>query len=372
MNSAPFNLSDEEKRLLWRLRTHECAARTELATALQVSNATVTKLSRNLLSLGLIEAVDSPDPQGRGRPMTPLRIAAGGGYAVGATVHQGVFEIALVDYAGGIISLTSEEIAPPDPHSFARLVDRRIHDLAVEYRLLGTRLLGVGVGVPGPALSRDGDRWSVVNSLPGWRNVPLRQIMDETLGLPVWLENDATAAVLAEFYLGGLLRRCSTAIVFLLGYGIGAGIIDDGRLLKGEFGNAGEVGMLYPSERPRPTTLDLLSTLREEGCDIKSVADFEEQTRGYEHVIDRWLERASNQLEIAVNSGIAWFDPGAIIFASPLPAPLVARLADRLNDGRLHWGLHRAAIEIDVSSLGGSSTALGAALLPIHASIARG
>lgn len=372
MKSAPFNLSDEEKRVLLHLRSHGPTGRTELAAALRVSNATVTKLSRSLISLGLVEAMESPDSQGRGRPATPLRIAAAGGYAVGATIHQGVFEIALVDYAGGIISLSREEIDPPDPYSFARLVDRRVYDLAIEHRLLGTRLLGVGVGIPGPALSRDGDRWSVVPNLPGWRDVPLRQIMDETLGLPVWLENDATASVLAEYYLGGLLTRCSTAIVFLLGHGIGAGIIDDGRLLKGEFGNAGDVGILYPGDRPRPTTLDLLSTLRDQGCDINSVADFEEQTRGYEHVIERWIDRASSQLEIAVDSGIAWFDPGAIVLASPLPEPLVKRLADRLSDGRLLWGPQRVAATIEVSTLGASATALGAALLPIHASVARG
>jgi predicted NBD/HSP70 family sugar kinase len=371
VKSSPLSLYDEEKRLLWHLRTHGAAPRSELASALQISNAAVTKLSRNLLTLGLVEEADGVGAQGRGRPTVPLRISPDGGYAVGATAHKGVLEIAVVDYAGGVISLSSEKIAAPDPHFFAKRVDQRIHELAVEHRLLGKRLLGVGLGVPGPALSRDGNRWSIVHALPGWRDVPLRQIMDETLGLPVWIENDATAAALAEYYLGGLLKRCSTAVVVLLGYGIGAGIIHEGRLLKGEIGNAGEIGCLYPIDRPRPSTLDLLSVLRAEGCDIASLADFEEQSRGHEDVIERWLDRAAQQLELTVNSAIAWFDPGAIMLSSPLPASLIARLAERLNRGQLVWGDHRAASEIEVSGLGGASTALGAALLPIHASIAR-
>jgi predicted NBD/HSP70 family sugar kinase len=377
MKQPPLALLDEEKRLLWRLRKDGPQPRSNLAQSLQVSNAAITKLSRSLTALGLVEEVAPNAAQGRGRPTIPLRISPAGGYAVGVTVHTGVLEIALVDYAGGIISLTNEAIDPPDPHHLARLVDRRIQELAIEHRLLGTRLLGVGLSVPGPALSRDGNRWSIVHALPGWRNVPLRQIMDETLGLPVWTENDATAAVLAEYYLGGLIKRCSTAVVILLGYGIGAGIIDDGRLFRGELGSAGEVGMLFPGNRPRPSTLDLLSTLQAEGCAITSIAHFEERTRGYEAVIDRWLDRASGQLALAVNSAIAWVDPGAIRLSSPLPKTIIEQLAERLNNGPIVWGDHRADCEvetfdIEVSSLGSASSALGAALLPIHASIARG
>lgn len=367
---------EDEKRLLWRLRTHGAQPRSDLARALGVSNSAITKLTRNLISLHLVEEVEPDIAAGRGRPSVPLRISPGGGYAVGVAVHTGVLEIALVDYAGGIIALTSEKIAPPEPYAFARMVDRRIHELAIEHRLLGTRLLGVGLSAPGPALSRDGNRWSIVHNLPGWRDAPLRDIMDQALHQPVWVENDATVAALAEYYLGGLIDRCSTAIVITLGYGIGAGIIHDGRLLRGEVGSAGEIGMFYPNGAPRPSPVDLLATLAEAGCTITSISDFEQHTQGFESVIEQWLDRAASQLRLAVNSAIAWFDPGAIRLTSPLPMSVVQRLADRLNHGLIIWGDHRAdcevgAFAIDVSHLGGASAVLGAALLPIHASMAR-
>jgi predicted NBD/HSP70 family sugar kinase len=337
---------------------------------LQVSNSALTKLARNLLNIGLLEELESSDAKGRGRPTIPLAISAAGGFSVGATLHKGVLEIALVDYAGGIISKTSEEIGAPSPAEFARKLEDRVADRFVKHKLLGMRFLGIGVGIPGTALSRDGDRWCVVQELPGWRNVPLRQIFDETLGMPVLLENDASAAALAEFYLGGSMLRSSTVVVFLLGYGIGAGVIEDGRLIKGEFGGSGEIGMLFPNGRPRPTTIDLLAALREAGCDIKSVAHFDEATVGYEDLIERWLVRASEQIEPVVNSAIAWFDPGEIIFSSPLPESLMARLAAKVNCGHLEWPAQRQPSEIRVSKLGGSSIALGAALLRIHASAA--
>lgn len=370
MKIAHVKLSSEEKRLLWHLRTRGPTPRSDLSLALQVSNSALTKLSRNLISLGLVAEQASSDAGGRGRPTVPLTISAGGGFAAGATVHKGVLEIALVDYAGGIISLTSEEVGAPDPLAFAQLLEQRITELSVRHKLLGERFLGVGVGLPGPPRGRDGERWNIVNDLPGWRNVPLRQILDNALGLPVMLENDANVSALAEYYLNDSVRGSSTVVVFLLGYGIGAGVIEDGRLLKGEFGGAGDIGGLYPADRPRPTTMDLLSVLRQAGCPIQSVAHFDEVTVGYEALIETWLDRAGTQLELVVNSAISWFDPGEVIFCSPLPASIMARLASRLNRGQLHWPEHRAAGEIRVSGLGGSSIALGAALLPIHASSA--
>lgn len=367
MNIGRLNLSSEAKHLLWHLRTKGPTARTELSLAMDVSNSTVTKLSHELLNLSLVEELVSPEAPRRGRPTIPLTISPEGGYTVGATIHKGVLEIAFVDFSGGLISMTTETIGTPDPADFAQLLDQRIIEQSVKHRLLGKRFLGVGIGIPGPALARDGKRWHVVTDLPGWRDVPLRQILDDTLGLRVMLENDANAAALAEYYRGGPVRQSSTVIVILLGYGVGAGVMEDGRLLRGGLGSAGEIGILYPSDRPRPTTLDLLALLREAGCEIDSVADFDEQTRDYEDVIARWLDRAAEQLEAALNSAIAWFDPAEVILSGSLPFSLLTRLSSRLNNGRLIRGDHRSACVVRVSDLGRSSIALGAALLPIHA-----
>jgi predicted NBD/HSP70 family sugar kinase len=377
MRYPPLRLLDEEKRLLWQLRTQGPQSRSALAETLQIGNSGISKLTKTLLMQGLVEELPAEVLAGRGRPTVPLRISPAGGYAVGLAIYAGLLEIALVDYAGGVVSLTSEKIEPMDPHRFARHVDRRIHDLALEHRLLGSRLYGVGFSAPGPALSRDGNRWHIVRNLPGWKDAPLRTIFEDALRLPVWIENDATAAALAEYYLGGLIRRCSTAVVILLGHGVGAGIVHEGRLMRGETGSAGEIGMFYPGNLPRPTTLDLIATLQAAGCKVESLANFADAIPGYEATIERWQERAADQLLQTINSALAWFDPGAITLMSPLPAPIMHGLAERLNRRAITWGDHVAESErgryaIEISKLGGAGSALGAALLPIHASIARG
>lgn len=344
--------------------------RTELALALQVSNSALTKLSHSLIGQGLVEEREPADTPARGRPTVPIGISAQGGFAAGATVHKGVLEIALVDFAGGVIALASEQVGAPDPIEFAAIVEQRLQDMCVRHRLLGMRFLGIGVGVPGPSITRAGERWHTVPDLPGWRDVPLRRMLDEALGTNVLLENDAKAAALAEYYLNGATGTASTVVVVLLGYGIGAGVIEDGRLVKGEFGGAGEIGRLYPGEGPRPSTLDLLSVLRAAGCPIESVARFDELTAGYGDVIDGWLDRAAGQLEDLVNGAIAWFDPDEIVLSSPLPEWVITRLAARLNTLPVRWPDHRQRGRVRVSTLGGSAIALGAALLPIHAATA--
>lgn len=373
---APPLLLDEEKRLLWQLRMQGPQSRSALAQTLQISNSAVSKLSKTLAGLGLIEEMASDAAQRRGRPSIPLRISPAGGYSVGIAIYSGVLEIALIDYAGGILSLTSESIEPCDPHSFASDIDRRVLALVVQHRLVGSRLYGVGFSIPGTAMSRDGNRWNVVRELPGWKDAPLRDILQDTLHLPVWMENDATAAALAEYYLGGLIQRCTTAILILLGHGVGAGIVHEGRLMRGEGGCAGEIGMLYPGSKPRPTTLDLISTLRSAGCGVTSLADFRDETVGYEDIIQRWSDRAAEQLLHTINSALAWFDPGAISLMSPLPQTVMQGLADRLNRGGIVWGDHvkdhdKGSFSIEISQLGGAGAALGAALLPIHASFVR-
>ncbi|WP_294391607.1 ROK family protein [uncultured Sphingomonas sp.] len=359
-------LGKDHRRVLRELRACGPSSRSALAARLEMSGTALTKLSRELLTLEVVEEVNGGGPSRRGRPSVPLRIAPAGGYAVGATAHQGVLDVALIDFAGGTIAAHSEHIPPINPRDFAERVRTLTHMLVDRHRLLGRRMLGIGIAVPGPALSPAGDRWSVVDALPEWRGAPLRAIMADTFGWPLWIENDANAAALAEFYLAGLMGKFSTIAVLLLGYGIGAGIIVDGRLIRGQHGVAGEVGCLFPIDQPRPSPLDLLSTLRNEGCPISSVAEIDPAAPAQRATIERWMDRAAGQLELVCNTAFAWFDPGAIVLAGPLPAEILDGLGQRLKRADLVSTICDRRPPVEVSGLTGSPITLGAALLPMH------
>jgi glucokinase len=104
------------------------------------------------------------------------------------------------------------------------------------------KILGIGVGCPGAVDSSKGMLPRSPN-LPGWKGIPLRNILHKATGLPVFLANDANAAALAEL-LFGVGKRTKNFIYMTVSTGIGGGIVIHGRLYEGSGFVAGEVGHL--------------------------------------------------------------------------------------------------------------------------------
>ena len=122
----------------------------------------------------------------------------------------------------------------PDPNAFADALAAAVRTLAGE-----AALTGVGIGAP------NGNQHSgtIVQApnLPWREDVPLAAMLRERLGVPCTLGNDANAAALGEWRYGAG-RGIDDLLVVTLGTGLCSGLIVDGRLLLGPFGNAGELG----------------------------------------------------------------------------------------------------------------------------------
>jgi len=101
-------------------------------------------------------------------------------------------------------------------------------------------LTAVGICSPGPC-DIDAGVISSAPNLPGWRDVPICRYLEERLGVPTRLENDANAAALGE-HVYGAGRGCRHLIYMTVSTGIGGGLIIDGRLYRGATGVAGELG----------------------------------------------------------------------------------------------------------------------------------
>jgi len=99
---------------------------------------------------------------------------------------------------------------------------------------------GVGIGSPGP-LDLDAGVVIGMPNIPGFEMIPLRDRLAERLGLGVLLENDANAAALGEYLLGGG-KGTRLMVLLTLGTGVGSGIVLDGRLLHGAHGIGAELG----------------------------------------------------------------------------------------------------------------------------------
>jgi len=117
-----------------------------------------------------------------------------------------------------------------------------VEQIAEAARLLARRqhIRAVGVCVPA-VLERDTDRVLWAPNLPGWKDVPLREMLRDRLGIPAFVEYDGHAAVLGEWWAGAGRGYRQVASV-IIGTGIGGGLIVDGRLWRGRDRLAGAVG----------------------------------------------------------------------------------------------------------------------------------
>ncbi len=108
-------------------------------------------------------------------------------------------------------------------------------------------ILGIGLGLPGPIDVEKGLVHFFPN-IPGWRNVPLRRILEKKIGLPVFIDNDANLMCLAEYKLGAA-RGARNAVCLTLGTGVGGGLIIEGELFRGSSFAAGEIGHMPINEK---------------------------------------------------------------------------------------------------------------------------
>jgi glucokinase len=102
------------------------------------------------------------------------------------------------------------------------------------------QVVGIGIGSPGPMSHRKG---LIINpgNLPCMQNVPLRDIITQQTGIKTTVENDANAAAWGEFWAGAG-KGVQDLVMFTLGTGVGGGVITEGKLLRGHFENAAELG----------------------------------------------------------------------------------------------------------------------------------
>lgn len=146
---------------------------------------------------------------------------------------------ALCDPQGQIlrrIARPTQAAEGPDP------VIKRVIDTITE-AMAGTpadQIGGIGIGAPGPINPVSGIVLEAPN-LPGWSNVPLRNIISAQFALPTFLGNDANLAGLAEYTFGAGRGR-GDMIYLTISTGVGSGIIVDGRMLLGAHGLGAEAG----------------------------------------------------------------------------------------------------------------------------------
>ncbi|GAA4577594.1 ROK family transcriptional regulator [Planotetraspora kaengkrachanensis] len=221
--------------------------RATIAAGTGLTPQAVSKVIARLLAAGLVEP-DGVRRHGVGKPTSVYRLVPDSRYAIGAHVARRTLRLVLCDLAGEV----RQSVVTPLPGDFTPV--RLLDDLADGVAALAggckaERLVGVGIGMVGPldhaeGVVRDAHR------LRHWHDVPLRDLAAERLGLPVLLDKDVTAGVVAEAWRRGPKFR--DAVLIMVESGIGAGLWLGGSAYRGAHTNAGEFGhMVVQLDGPR-------------------------------------------------------------------------------------------------------------------------
>ena len=230
--------------VLRHLRRHAPCSRADIAATTGLNKATVSSLVTDLIDRRLVREVGMTENR-IGRPAMMLVLDGSPYAAIGLEINADHLTAVALDLAGArLLSWRrSFTAAPGNPGqaiaSLAALARRTVAKLEREDR----RVLGLTVAVPGLV---DADGVVELAAGLGWQEIDLRKSLLGALGepgYPLLVENDANLAVLAEQRLGD--QPGTADLVYLTGgASIGAGIIADGRLLRGSRGFAGELGHL--------------------------------------------------------------------------------------------------------------------------------
>jgi glucokinase len=113
--------------------------------------------------------------------------------------------------------------------------------------LVKKELKGIGVGVPSVVDLKNGIIYDVVN-IPSWKRVPLKAFLEKRYHLPVYINNDANCFAVGEKYFGQA-KKYENVVGLIVGTGLGAGVIANGKLYPGANCGAGEFGMISYLER---------------------------------------------------------------------------------------------------------------------------
>jgi predicted NBD/HSP70 family sugar kinase len=207
-----------------------------LAAATGLTQQAVSKILADLSAAGLIERVRQPAVD-VGKPPSIVRLRPQSRCALGAQLDRDGYTMVRTGLTGQVEDVTVGSLragftpaqAISALHRAARTLLRDVPD---------ERVLGLGVGTVGPVDHRTG-RIRRATNMAGWTDVPLRDLLARRTGLPVMVDKDTSTAALAHCRPHPDIA--ATAVV-LVGTGIGAGLIIDGKVFRGSRSGAGEFG----------------------------------------------------------------------------------------------------------------------------------
>jgi predicted NBD/HSP70 family sugar kinase len=362
-----------QSRALLLLKEHHTLSRAAFARALNLTRATVTSLTAELLAQGLvIETGEHFVTAGTGRPGQGLKLNAEGAFFLGVAIEVERLTVVTVNLRGEIVFQQQVPLEnSADAPAVIRAAAKIVREIATKRLKKSSRIRGVGFTVPG-MLSPAG----IVRLAPllKWKEVPLREELAKRIPIPIFIENDANAAALAEVYFGSCAGERNLCLL-ILDIGVGAGTIVDRKIFRGGQGYAGEIGhlSLRLESAGSPERRGFLeSVLGRDGLlggyrpstrkirDLKQLLDLlRKGDAGARAMVGTW----SDWLVLALQSVADLYNPTLVILSGQLSCLYEFVSEKVMNQLRSREFPTVDHLQVKISSFGENSSAVGGAAL---------
>ncbi len=358
------------------LRSQGQLGRRDLADRTQLSLQAITKIVEDLMQDGLLVARDRRRGS-RGQPPLQYALDPAGAFTIGIELAVTRMVITVVDLGGAVRFQEIRTLGSLDP---ALLIPLMAAEVTALRGLHPGKLIGVGLVMPSP-FEFDGLSVNGPTTLTGWAGIDVAADLSARLGIPVELENDANAAAIGETLLG-VGRTLGDFAVIYFGTGLGLGIVADDTLVRGAFGNAGEIGHIVVVPGGRPCTCGQSGcleryasphSLREwlDACGVPSgFDDLARLMTERDVALLDWICEAASHLSPVVAMLENILDPQTIVFSGNLPDTLLdALIAGLTLAPSVSHHDQRSVARVIRGHAGQITASLGAAALPLHTAI---
>jgi predicted NBD/HSP70 family sugar kinase len=226
-------------QILNRLRLQRAVSRATLATQTGLTRSTISRIVDELIEEKLIHEIAS-SKKDRGRPSVLLSLNPNCGSAIGLEFGVHFISVLLTDFLS--TPIWRKRIALTDDFDweyYSQKAEELIETARAMAETKDLPLMGIGVAVWGLVNHHN----QMIHYAPNlkWRDIPLGANWSEKYKVPIFIENDANASALGEYYFGAG-KDIENFIYLSMDIGVGSGIISKGHLFRGAFGYAGEVG----------------------------------------------------------------------------------------------------------------------------------
>ncbi|MBC8079803.1 MAG: ROK family transcriptional regulator [Gorillibacterium sp.] len=220
------------------LQQQEVCSRADIARQMGLTQAAISKIVASMMEMGILAEVGIITGSDNRRSIG-LRLNADRHQIIGVKFAREMFAVGVFDISGKIYTQTETKYSlEENPQKVISAMKKQLHNMLKKYE----NVVSIGLAVPGPYL-RDEGRIAVVTQMSAWHTINfIEEFKEEEFHKPVFIEHDANAGALAEWLFGGHDPSLSSLAYFLIGEGVGLGIIERGKLFFGVQGTACEIG----------------------------------------------------------------------------------------------------------------------------------